>query len=151
MKINILTSNQNHIYNFIKISYENNVSSCTMLNHIFNSLIMTLDINDKIDINTINLFVNKLISATSHEFIRIRLYYSIYQDLIHFFKPILFIHQILLSYTTLLYPFPFVITKIIFKYVKSNPKKVLTFSHIQERNFRHHNWIKIGTNKWAMI
>ena len=54
MEINILKSQNNDIDFFIQNAYKNNISSCTMLNHIFNSLVKSLRISDKIDINTIN-------------------------------------------------------------------------------------------------
>ena len=42
MEINILKSQNNDIDFFIQNAYENNISSCTMLNHIFNSLVKSL-------------------------------------------------------------------------------------------------------------
>jgi hypothetical protein len=150
MEINILKSQNNDIDFFIQNAYENNISSCTMLNHIFNSLVKSLRISDKIDINTINSFVKKLILATSSRYNRIRMYYPKYDDLVTFFKPILFIHKTLQIHVPFLELFPPELLQIILKYADSRGKKVIILPQIRLHR-RSDNWIKVGQNQWGRI
>tara|TARA_B100001971_G_scaffold166676_1_gene157673 strand:+ start:15970 stop:16497 length:528 start_codon:yes stop_codon:yes gene_type:complete len=152
IEINILKSKSNEICFFIQNAYQNNISSCTMLNHIFNSLTRSLHINDEIDINTIHLFVKNLILATSsrYGYDRVIMYYPKHEDLINFFKPILFIHKTLQVHIPLLELFPPELLQIILKYAESANKKVIILPQIPQRS-RFSNWIKVGQNQWGRI
>jgi len=150
MEINILRSESADIRFFIQNAYQNNISSCTMLNHIFNSSIKTLQGNDDININTVHLFVKQLVLATSYIYTQVTLYYPKYENLVIFFTPILNIHRILQIHTSLLVLFPTVIIQIIFKYSKIEPKKVLTLPQIRRQN-RFNNWVKVGQHQWGRI
>jgi hypothetical protein len=150
IEINILQSQSNDICFFIQNAYQNNISSCTMLNHIFNSLVKSIRISDKIDINTIHSFVKKLILATSSGYDRVIMYYQKFEDLINFFKPILFIHKILQVHIPLLELFPPELLQIILKYADSRGKKVIILPQIRLHR-RSDNWIKVGQNQWGRI
>jgi hypothetical protein len=152
IEINILQSQSDDICFFIQNAYQNNISSCTMLNHIFNSLTKSLHIDDEIDINTIHLFVKNLILATSsrYGYDRVIIYYPKHENLINFFKPILFFHKTLQIFVPLLELFPVELIQIILKYTDSGTKKVIILPQIPRRS-RFSNWIKVGQNQWGRI
>ncbi len=152
IEINILKYKSSDILFFIQNAYQNNISSCTMLNHIFNSLTKSLHSKAEIDINTIHLFVKNLMLVISsrYEYNKIIMYYPKYEDLINFFTPILFLHKTLKTYGPFLESFPPDLVQIILKYSDSREKKVIILPTITRRN-RFNNWIKVGPNQWGRI
>ena len=66
--INIYNSSVDEIRNFIRICFVKNISSCTILNYIYNNLMLTILIHIKIRSSHINIFVRNLLIVTKYQY-----------------------------------------------------------------------------------
>ena len=155
--INIYNSSIDEIRDFIRICFVKNISSCTMLNYMYNNLMLTILNNVQIRSSHINTFVSNLLIVTKYQYSHIIIDYDKEADLVHFFKNLIYvqtkqrIHFNDLNKSQLAND----IIIIILKYTLQTKKIIYLPNNARMRTYqvsrRARPWVKIGKYKWARI